>query len=83
MARSLFRIAALGLAALPGAARAQSTPVSELWREWAVLEADWQAERAVYDRDRQRNEALRNGQTPPPTTPPPASPERPAEGERR
>jgi hypothetical protein len=43
----------------PASGRAQSSEVSELWREWAVLSAEWRAERAVYDRDRQRNQELR------------------------
>ncbi len=43
----------------PASGRAQRSERSELWREWAVLSAEWRAERAVYDRDRQRNQDLR------------------------
>lgn len=42
-----------------GSAAAQSSPVSELWRQWAVLEQQWKAERAEVARDRARLEARR------------------------
>ena len=52
-------LASVSLVAAPAWVAAQVTPVSALWREWAVLEADWQAERAVYERDRDRNRDVR------------------------
>lgn len=55
--RVLFVLLALLLAAPD--ARAQASEVSTLWREWAVLEAEWRAERRVYGGDRQRQSAIR------------------------
>lgn len=37
-----------------GGARAQSSPVSELWRQWAVIEEAWRAERVEVEADRRR-----------------------------
>lgn len=52
-------IAPLLLLALPGGAGAQSSPIAALWREWTTLDAEWRAERAVYDRDRSRQRDIR------------------------
>ncbi len=38
----------------PGDAAAQSTPVTELWRERAVIERQWRAEKAALRTDRRR-----------------------------
>lgn len=38
---------------------AQSSPVSELWRQWAVLEQAWRAEKAEVAADRARLRARR------------------------
>lgn len=44
---------------LGGVAYAQRTAVSELWREWEGLHAEWRAERAVFEEDRAFNARLR------------------------
>lgn len=49
---------------LPSPAAAQSSVVSELWREWAVLEKQWRVERAEVDIDRARLRARRDGRDP-------------------
>lgn len=59
-------VVSVALAALVGSwgsARAQSSPVSELWRQWAVLEQQWKAERAEVARDRARLEARRKARS--------------------
>lgn len=51
-AGALALLAGSTLAARP--AWAQSSPVSELWREWAVLEQAWRAEKTEVEADRKR-----------------------------
>ncbi len=63
----LVLVAALAVSALlllPSAASAQASQVSELWREWAVLEKQWRVERAEVQTDRRRLRARREGRNP-------------------
>ncbi|MEZ4433288.1 MAG: hypothetical protein R3F65_12845 [bacterium] len=46
-------------ALVAGPAWAQSSPVSELWRQWAVLEQAWRLEKAEVEADRARLRARR------------------------
>lgn len=56
----LALLAALALCLLPlGPALAQSSAVSELWREWAVLEQQWRVEKAQIEVDLRRLRARR------------------------
>jgi hypothetical protein len=64
-------------AALPLQARSQASEVTDLWRDWATVEAEWQRERAVYGHDRERQRALREPEAsspPPPVRSPPRRP---------
>ncbi|MCA9538750.1 MAG: hypothetical protein KC620_07675 [Myxococcales bacterium] len=61
MQTRLLALIALALAATfaPSDAQAQSTPVSELWREWAALEREWRDEQVEAAAVRARLEAAR------------------------
>lgn len=56
---ALGALAAALIVLAPAAAQAQSSPVSELWREWAVLEQQWRAEKAEVEADHRRLRARR------------------------
>jgi hypothetical protein len=62
--------------ACPLKARAQASEVTDLWRDWAAVEAEWQRERAVYGQDRERQRVLREPEASPPS-PVTAAPRRP------
>ncbi|MSP73064.1 MAG: hypothetical protein EXR76_13040 [Myxococcales bacterium] len=44
---------------VPAVGHAQSTPVSELWREWDTVSLEWQREVDVFAPDRQRGREVR------------------------
>lgn len=70
IAIATFAIITLGHAA----AHAQASEVSELWREWAVLERQQRVEAAELQVDRQRHRARREARL---------EPKRPAKKRRR
>lgn len=59
MQRRLFCWSVVVGALVAGPAWAQSSPVSELWRQWAVLEQAWRLEKAEVEADRARLRARR------------------------
>lgn len=61
-ARLALAVLAAGALLSPTGASAQSSQVSELWREWAVLEKQWRLEQSEVEADRRRLRARRHGE---------------------
>jgi hypothetical protein len=74
--RALVLVSGTLVSAFPLQARSQASEVTDLWRDWAVVEAEWQRERAVYGQDRERQRGLRapEASPPAPVTSPPRRP---------